>query len=202
MPEFLDISYLAEGNPRQRRCCEILRQTRVMEILAPYDPILTGTIPIGIDIPSSDLDIVCEVHDAENFTELLREKFDRYDSFDVRVNGGTVVCGFRAWHKANGSNNAAAPYFGYSSAGGELIEIFGSPVPSVQNNAYRHMLVEYRLLTLFGENLRRRVVELKSGGLKTEPAFARLLGLGGDPYDALLEIETMTDERLVSSFHG
>ena len=176
MTNFLDISYLAEGNPRQRKCFGILRQAGVMEILAPYGPILTGTIPIETDIPSSDLDIVCEVHDPEEFAATLRKNFGSYDRFSLRGSGGTVVCGF--------------------FTGGEEIEIFGSPVHSVRSNAYRHMIVEHRLLTILGGDFRRQVVELKLGGLKTEPAFARLLGLPGDPYEALLELETMTDERL------
>ncbi len=151
-----------------------------MDILAPYDPILTGTIPIEIEIPASDLDIVCEVHDPENFTTILRENFGKYDRFDIRGSGDTVVCGFRA--------------------DGEEVEIFGSPVPSVRNNAYRHMLIEHRLLMLFGEDFRRQIIELKSQGLKTEPAFAKLLGLPGDPYAALLELEKTADDRLAAYF--
>ena len=47
------------------------------------------------------------------------------------------------------------------------------------------MVIEGRLLDLAGESFRHNVIELEQSGLKTEPAFARLLGLNGDPYEAL-----------------
>ena len=67
----------------------------------------------------------------------------------------------------------------------------------VRSNAYRPMLVEARVLRLLGEEFMRRVVELKEKGVKTEPAFARLLGLDGDPYIAVLGLENVSDEDIM-----
>lgn len=67
----------------------------------------------------------------------------------------------------------------------------------VRSNAYRHMLVEARVLRLLGGEFMRRVVELKEKGVKTEPAFARLLGLDGDPYVAVLGLENVSDEDIM-----
>ena len=51
------------------------------------------------------------------------------------------------------------------------------------------MVIEYKLLQKGGHLFRRRVMELKTRGIKTEPAFALVLGLQGDPYEALLTLE-------------
>lgn len=51
------------------------------------------------------------------------------------------------------------------------------------------MIVEKKILDLKGENFRKRVIELKRKGLKTEPALAELLGLEGNPYEGLLNLD-------------
>lgn len=51
------------------------------------------------------------------------------------------------------------------------------------------MLIEYNLLKTYGDPFRERIIQLKKQGIKTEPAFAQLLGLKGDPYLALLDLE-------------
>jgi hypothetical protein len=48
------------------------------------------------------------------------------------------------------------------------------------------MLVEERLLRHGGEELRQQIHQRKLQGSKTEPAFATVFGLTGDPYQTLL----------------
>ena len=69
------------------------------------------------------------------------------------------------------------------------IEIFGQNIPVEQQNAYRHMLTEYKILQQKGVVFKRKVTALKKQGLKTEPAFARLLGIKGNPYEELLDFK-------------
>ena len=54
----------------------------------------------------------------------------------------------------------------------------------------RHFRIEERLLAP-NADLRRKVLELKRQGMKTEPAFAKVFGLPGDPYEAILRLEDL-----------
>ena len=71
MINFLDISYLKSGNERQKKAYHVLTDNNILEKLAFYHPILVGTIPININIESSDLDIICEVYDNDEFIDQL-----------------------------------------------------------------------------------------------------------------------------------
>lgn len=51
------------------------------------------------------------------------------------------------------------------------------------------MLIEHQILLEKGESFRQEIISLKKQGIKTEPAFAQLLGLSGDPYEAILRLE-------------
>ncbi len=66
------------------------------------------------------------------------------------------------------------------------IELFAQNQISTQQQAYLHMLIEYKILQAHPESFKQQVIQLKQSGFKTEPAFAHLLGLKGDPYQALL----------------
>ena len=51
------------------------------------------------------------------------------------------------------------------------------------------MLAEYKILNNKGLEFKNEIKELKAKGIKTEPAFAKLLGLKGDPYLELLKVK-------------
>ena len=185
MTDFRDIAFLRDGNARQRAAYEALRALRVIERLANYGPVLAGTVPLGIDVAGSDLDILCEVHDFARFEADLAAAFGHCDGFRVtaprrRMGGASMTASF--------------------DHGGFTIEPFGQSLPAERQSAYRHMVIEARLLGLGGAALRRRIVALKRSGVKTEPAFAQCLGLDGDPYLALLDLEALDDRRLAALF--
>lgn len=144
-----------------------------MDILQDFDPIVVGTIPIGIDIDSSDLDIICFWQDQHFFNQKLADNFMIFEAFQIRAvtisNESTTVANFRVDHLE--------------------FEIFGQNVPSKSQFGYRHMLVENKLLLERGEDFRQEIINLKQQGYKTEPAFAKVLGMEGDPYQALLKLE-------------
>ncbi len=167
---FLNIYYLKHGNQRQQSAYQTLISHQIMEKLEAYAPILTGTIPINIDIESSDLDIICYWENKGNFIEALTTLFAAEEDFHLHESlvgdQETIVCNFKVDTFE--------------------IEVFGQNIPSENQNAYRHMLIEHQILKREGEDFRLKVIELKKNGYKTEPAFAKLLDLEGNPYHALL----------------
>ena len=146
---------------------------KVFDKLASYHPVLCGTIPIEIDIETSDLDIICYYQDLEQFTKDMEANFLKEPSFSIskkiKRNHMVVIARFES-----------ASF---------LVEVFGQNLPIEEQMAYRHMLIEARILQEKGDQFRKRIIELKKSGMKTEPAFAKLLGLKGDPYFALLQLE-------------
>lgn len=132
-----------------------------------------GTIPINIDTENSDLDIICCYTDKQAFSTALLDDF-QYEE------------GFALWERPAQDTAAVVARFRVE---GFVVEVFGQGIPSRQQMAYRHLLIEHRLLMERGEDFRRQVIALKRQGLKTEPAFAVLLGLKGDPYTELLNYE-------------
>lgn len=170
--DFKNLEYLKKGNPRQRLAFSDLTKFDIFNKLEGYKPILTGTVPIDIDIPESDLDIICHCKDPSEFTKSLLKEFRNKDAFQISTTTVNEVITTVARFKT--------PNF--------EIEIFGQNVPSEKQNAYKHMLIEHWILEQKGPKFRSEIRKLKLKGLKTEPAFAQLLGLPGNPFDQLLEL--------------
>jgi hypothetical protein len=168
--DFINIEYLKEGNDRQRRAFEELTEISIFEHLQDYTPILTGTIPIGIDLPESDLDIICQCSNHLRFAETLNSLYSDKENYQIRTSN---------W---NDLESTIATFY----SGGFQIEIFGQDCPVENQNAYRHMVIEHKILSSRNDKFRAEIIQLKKEGLKTEPAFARLLGLQGNPYQELL----------------
>lgn len=56
--DWRDPSYLRSGIPRQRAAYHVLKELEVFQVLAEYSPTMASTIPLGIDLPESDLEII------------------------------------------------------------------------------------------------------------------------------------------------
>jgi hypothetical protein len=173
MTDFTNISYLKNGNQKQKMAFEVLTQFRVLEKLVEFNPILVGTIPINIDIEKSDLDIVCCWENKLSFIKKVKDLFEKEIHFTIHEvlidNQESVVASF---------------YLGSFE-----IEIFGQNIPTKQQNGYKHMVIEDEILRLRGENFRQEIIKLKKNGHKTEPAFGLLLGLKGNVYQELLDFK-------------
>lgn len=175
-----DIAYLLDGTERQRAAYETLRRLGIFDTLKRYTPTLVGTIPIGIDVPASDLDIICEANDLRAFAEDVERAYG-----DERE--------FRLWRRRIRGVPSVVANFLFEEF---PIEVFAQSQPVTTQNAYRHMVVEARLLEIGGPAARRAIRHLKDEGMKTEPAFAQYFDLDGDPYDALLDLYALDDDKL------
>lgn len=149
-----------------------LEESGVLERLAAFDPRIAGTFPLGLDLPGSDIDVVCHAADLDAFADAVWRCFAGCEGFALwqwTRAPHAVIAGFRL---------AGVPF-----------EIFGSPEPVDEQAGWRHFVVEQNLLELGGAALSQAVRAERARGAKTEPAFANVLGLAGDPYAAMLALE-------------
>lgn len=167
---FETIDYLKNGSERQQLAHKVILQLRIMHDLREYSPILCGTIPIGIDVDGSDLDIIVEVNDFVRFETLLKNLYGTQKNFKVSYfevrNVPVITSNFL--------------YKGFE------VEIFGQSVPTNYQYAYLHMIIEQKLIETY-PHIKKEVMTLKKLGVKTEPAFCKILGLDGDPYEELIK---------------
>ncbi|MBY8826170.1 DUF4269 domain-containing protein [Sphingomonas colocasiae] len=159
---------------------EAIARSGVLERLSAFDPHVAGTPPLGLDLATSDIDILCHCPVPDVFAAALWQAFGDAEGFAIRQ-----------W--ASGARAIIADFVSH----GWSFEIFGQAVPVRDQQGWRHFRVEQRLLALGGEGLRRAVLEKRRAGMKTEPAFAAVLGLPGDPYRAMLDLEMLPDAALV-----
>jgi hypothetical protein len=176
------VARLAAGTPKQRRVQRAVLSTGVDEALGRWNPTLVGTFPIAVDVRTSDIDIICHTPDLDAFRGVLEAAFGGSDSY-------------RSWQREIDGLPTRVALF---HAAGFLFEVFGQARQVERQHAFTHMLVEARLLAIGGERARRAIRGLKRKGLKTEPAFARYFGIAGDPYRALLALESIPDAELIA----
>jgi hypothetical protein len=136
-------------------------------------------------VAGSDLDIACEVADLDAFAH-------RAEGVFVRLLGFCIV---RTMVKEVPSLVVRFAHCGFA------VELFGQPRPVEAQSAYRHLLVEARLLALDGPQARIAIRRLKQNGLKTEPAFARYFNLRGDPYEVLYHLSHLDDRELCQAIN-
>jgi len=159
---------------------DVIAKLDLINKLNPYQPTPIGTPPLNIAIETSDIDIACTAKDLNDFVSTVTSAYTNQTNFSSEL--------FQSRGKS-----AASCFF---TSGGWEIELFCQTIPIKEQWGVRHFKVEKRLLDLQPE-LANRVVQLKRSGLKTEPAFAKLLGLSGDPFEAVLDLEYLSNAELL-----
>lgn len=177
-----NLHYLKKGTPLQKSAYRVLQHLQIMQKLASFAPLLCGTIPLNIQTRYSDLDIICEVSDHDQFEARLLQHYSHQPGFSLSRFSTSHGLALTAFFKT--------PRF--------PVEIFGQNYPVRKQHAYRHMVQEGRVLSLADTHFRQEVIRLKEMKVPTEVAFARLLDLPGDPYEAILSLEQMTDTKIIS----
>ncbi len=153
----------------------------MLALLDGCDPRVVGTPPLGLDIATSDIDIVCHAPAPDRLAERL------WPALSMRAGFGC-----HQWI------SAGRPLIVRFEAEGWPFEIFASPSPVDDQPGWRHFAVERRLLDLGGAVLHADVLARRRAGAKTEPAFAAALQLPGDPYRALLDLARTGDAHLTA----
>lgn len=171
--DFSDIGYLKNGTTVQQEVYVLLKDGGIMALLSAYEPVVAGTIPLDINIPGSDIDILCQYKNAGIFRQDMLSFFGAETGFamqEITVHDKlSIVVNF--------------------AKGGYDFEIFAQDIPAVKQMGYRHMLIEHKLLLEYGQPLKDEVIRLKKLGYKTEPAFCIYLDIKGNPYLELLKLE-------------
>ncbi|QNF35384.1 DUF4269 domain-containing protein [Adhaeribacter swui] len=171
--DFTDITYLQHGSPAQQQAYRILTNYQLLDILAGFTPVLVGTFPLDIQVPGSDLDVICYCPNIELFKSVIQHNFAECANFTLREKDIkdelTVIANFTIEDLP--------------------VEIFGQNKPVAEQLAFRHMQIEYQILLEKGNSFKQHVRRLKAQGFKTEPAFCQLLDLPGDPYQTLLNFK-------------
>lgn len=173
-----EYSYLKSGSETQRQAYKVLNDLNLFSILKRFDPALVSTVCVNLHTSESDLDIICQMTNESQFKSTVRKNFGNKTNFQL-------------WKR---SNDAIVAKFDTNIF---PVEIFAANKAVEQQYAWRHLDMMHRVLSV-EPKLRERVRELKKKGISTEEAFAEILALEGDPYDAFLSLEEKSDQEIKS----
>ena len=182
-PNWRRLDYLAHGNPRQRSAHALLTAGVWDELVAQCaDLALISTLAIGLDRPGSDLDILCQHPDPAAFAAIFAEQ-----GWQASPKGDNIWLLERTFSCLDQS---CADTGSDKSEASWPLELYVTSAPIETLNGWRHLTLMAALLQRFGDAFYREVLRLRlEEGLKGEAAMCRLLGLAGDPYEALLTLE-------------
>ena len=183
--KLLDPASLSRGGARQKQAYEVIQRVRVFELLKDHSPVIAGALPLDIDTPESDIDVVCSASNLETFANEVRSLFGKYEGFELH-------------HKLKKSVPSVVARF---REGSFTLEIFAQTESVFRQHAVVHMLVEARLLAFAPAEAKDFIRRRKQEGVKTEPAFAECFDISGDPYEELLKIAQMTDHEILGITH-
>lgn len=155
---------------------QALQRCDVLDALSQYTPTVVSTLWVGLDIETSDIDVICCYQNQQHFIDDLTSSYQHRNDFRLSVDSDRVVASF--------------------DQDGFCIELFATAQPIEQQPAYKHFKVMQRLTELDDGSFSAEVKTMKQKGIKTEPAIAQLLELEGDPFEAVAGLLETDDNEL------
>ncbi len=151
----------------------------LLNTMSKYTPLVSGSVPLNIHNEKSDLDIIFSAQDLHRFADDLTcyaEKYSPEVTFKKLKGYESVIIRYTT---ENIKYECVAQY---------------RPVYDIIAN--QHFLIESRLLNIAGSSARTAISQLKKAGIPTEPAFAQYFYISGEPYEALLNMNSLTESEL------
>ncbi|RDK82930.1 UNVERIFIED_ORG: uncharacterized protein DUF4269 [Idiomarina abyssalis] len=167
---------MAKMNSKIVRANKAIEESGILIKLNAYSPEVVSTIFASLDTKESDIDIVCTYQEQEAFIEAFESAYSGYEAYSIRQRKDHAL--------------------GQFHCNQFLIEIYASKTPVELQAAFRHYQVMKRLVKIGGNEFIDRIRQLKESGLKTEPAICQIMGISGDPYTAVLELEKWSEKEL------
>ncbi|AHZ85440.1 hypothetical protein Bb109J_c3406 [Bdellovibrio bacteriovorus] len=155
-----------------------VKKSGVLKSLKEHQPLLVGTYPLGMNVSGSDVDVLINVPDLMAAEGLLQKLFSNFENFTIES------------HMQSAAVTASFDFQGVP------FEVFAQVKDSAKQNGNLHFLAEERLLHVGGSSLGEKILALRKAGDKTEPAFAKALGLSGNPYAELLRLQKLSESEL------
>lgn len=180
--KFHQLSLLSVINvEKNTKVWSAITQSKILDIFSEYKPLIAGTFPLNVEVEGSDVDILMQAKDLEEVRALVLKHFGNCTNFSQSIQKvdelDTLICSFIF---------NEVPF-----------ELFIQDKEPVRQTAYLHFLIEERLLKLGGELFKEKIINERKAGLKTEPAFAKIIGIEGDAYLQLLELQKKSSEDLI-----
>lgn len=165
---------------RNYKVFSALKKLTILRSLNQFNPLVVGTFPLDLHTQESDVDIILSHHDLSELKTKIQNHFSNLDHFSIQ-------------EYLQNNEQIVVSNFTFENI---QFELFAQKIQSVRQAANLHFLIEERLLKLGGKALKEKVLRARNSGDKTEPAFAKILQLNGDPYESLLKLQNMTEAQL------
>jgi predicted metalloenzyme YecM len=162
------------------RVFKALEESKILSNFKKFTPFVAGTFPLGIFTGQSDVDILMNTDDLDQLEKDLRDNYEMLEGFSSKRSYidelETLIVNF---------NFNKVPFV-----------IFAQKRVVTKQKAYLYFQIEERFLKLSGPAFSKMILENCEKGLRTEHAFAQVLGLKGDAYSELLLLQKKSNTKL------